>query len=105
MGYTGNSVAISLGQAGLITDDPISSLPLNALIKANNISFQNGRLSKSRGSTRFNSTSLGADVVAVFDWWPDSTNQRLMALTDDGKLWRDTGNGTFSAGVAIKTGL
>ncbi len=28
-----------------------------------------------------------------------------MALTDDGKLWRDTGNGTFSARLAIKTGL
>lgn len=105
MGYTGISVPITLGQAGLITDDPISSLPLNALNKANNVSFQNGRISKMLGTTRYNATALGADIVALVDWWPSSTQQRLIALTDDGKMWRDTGNGTFSSTTAIKTGL
>lgn len=105
MGYTGISVPITLGQAGLITDDPISSLPLNALNKANNISFQNGRISKMLGTTRYNATTLAADIVALVDWWPSSTQQRLIALTDDGKMWRDTGDGTFSSTTAIKTGL
>ena len=105
MGYTGISVPITLGQSGLITDDPISSLPLNALNKANNISFENGRISKMQGSTRYNSSALTSDIVALFDWWPASNQQRLIALTDDGKMWRDTGDGTFGTATPIKTGL
>lgn len=105
MGYTGISVPITLGQVGLITDDPISALPLNALQKAENVSFQNGRISKMQGSTRYNSSALTSDIVAVFDWWPTSLLQRLIAVTDDGKIWRDSGDGTFSSATPIKTGL
>lgn len=105
MGYSGFTVPIALGQVGLITDDPISSLPINALSKANNISFQNGRLSKSLGCTKLNSTALSSDIVALFDWWPTSALQRTIALTDDGKMFRDTGDGTFTTQTAITTGL
>lgn len=107
MGYSGVSVPIVLGQVGLITDDPISSLPLNALSKANNISFQNGRLSKSLGCSKLNSTALVAStaIVALFDWWPTSVLQRTIALTTDGKIFRDTGDGTFTTQTPIKTGL
>lgn len=105
MAYQGISVPIVLGQAGLITDDPISSLPLNALQKANNITFDSGRIGKSLGSTKFNSTALESDIVAVFDWFPTPSSQRLIAVTDNGKVWRDTGDGTFSSATAIKTGL
>ena len=105
MGYSGFTVPIVLGQVGLITDDPISSLPINALSKANNISFQNGRLSKSLGCTKLNSTALSSDVVALFDWWPTSALQRTIALTDDGKMFRDTGDGTFTTQTAITSGL
>ena len=105
MGYSGFTVPIVLGQVGLITDDPISSLPINALSKANNISFQNGRLSKSLGCTKLNSTALSSDIVALFDWWPTSALQRTIALTDDGKMFRDTGDGTFTTQTAITSGL
>ncbi len=105
MAYTGISVPIVLGPVGLVTDDPISALPLNALSRANNVSFQNGRLSKMQGSTKYNATTLGNDVVAITDWWPTSILQRLIALTDDGKMFRDTGDGTFTSVTPIKTGL
>ena len=105
MGYSGFTVPIVLGQIGLITDDPISSLPINALSKANNISFQNGRLSKSLGCSKLNSTALSSDIVALFDWWPTSALQRTIALTDDGKMFRDTGDGTFTTQTAITSGL
>lgn len=105
MGYTGFTVPIPLGQVGLVTDDSASSLPINALQKANNISFDKGVIGKSLGSIKFNATTLGADIVALFDWWPTSALQRLIAVTDDGKMWRDTGDGTFSTTTAIKTGL
>lgn len=105
MAYTGVSIPIILGQVGLITDDPISALPINALSKANNVSFQNGRLSKMQGSTKYNATTLGADIVAITDWWPTPALQRTIALTDDGKMWRDSGDATFGSTTPIKTGL
>mgnify|MGYP000187329419 FL=1 len=105
MAYEGISVPIVLGQAGLITDDPISSLPLNALQRANNITFDSGRIGKSLGSSKFNSTALDSDVVSVFDWFPTPALQRLIAVTDNGKIWRDTGDATFGTNTPIKTGL
>lgn len=105
MAYSGVSIPIVLGQVGLITDDPISSLPLNALAKANNVSFQNGRISKSLGCSKLNSTALSSDIVGLFDWWPTSALQRTIALTDDGKMFRDTGDGTFTTQTAITSGL
>ena len=105
MAYQGTSVPIVLGPVGLITDDPISSLPLNALGKANNVSFQNGRLSKMQGSTKYNSTALSGTIVAITDYWPTSSLQRLIALTSDGKMFRDSGDGTFTTQTAIKSGL
>jgi len=88
MAYQGMSVPIVLGDAGLITDVPNSSLPLNALSKANNVSFQNGRIGKSLGCSKFNSVALSSDIVALADWWPTSALQRLIAVTDDGKIFR-----------------
>jgi hypothetical protein len=80
---------------------------LNALQKANNISFDSGRISKMLGANKLNATALdsGADIVGVCDWWPTSALQRTIALTDTGKAYRDTGDATFGSGTAIKTGL
>ena len=105
MGYNGISVPIVLGEVGLVTDAANSALPLNALSKANNVTFQNGRLSKQLGCTKFNSVALSSDIVALTDWWPTSALQRLIAMTDDGKIFRDTGDGTFTSQTAIKSSL
>lgn len=105
MSYSGAIVPIPLGQLGLRTDDPVTSLPPNCLIKANNVSLFNNRIEKSRGSSKYNSTTLGNSVVCVKDWFPTPSLQRLIALTSNGNVYRDTGNGLFSGNVAIKTGL
>lgn len=107
MAYQGFSVPIPLGQAGIVTDDAASALPLNALQKANNVSVFGGAIEKSLGTSKVNATALdsGSAVVSVFDWFPTSALQRLIALTASGKLYRDTGDGTFTTGTAIKTGL
>lgn len=103
MAYQGVSVPIPLGQFGLRTDDPTTALPPNALIRANNVSFYSGTIQKSRGSSKLNSTALpSATIVALHDWWPTPSLQRTIALTSDGKIWRDTGDGTFSSNTAIK---
>ena len=105
MSYTGNTIAIPLGQVGLLTDDPVSSLPINALQVANNVSMFSGSIEKSKGTSKLNAVALGSSIVSVFDWFPTSVLQRTIAATADGKLWRDTGDGTFGTATAIKTGL
>lgn len=103
--YTGQMVPIPLGQLGLRTDDPVTSLPPNAAIRANNISFQSSRIEKSKGSAQYNTASFSSAVVAVFDWFPTPSEQRMIALTADGKCWRDTGSGSFNTNTPIATGL
>lgn len=101
MGYTGTSIPIPVGQLGLRTDDAMTSLPANALIKANNISVYSGSIEKVQGSLKYNQVALSSAVVSVFDWWPNPSAQRCVAVTSDGKIWKDSGNRTFNGGVAI----
>lgn len=105
MAYNGQAVPIPLGQLGLRTDDPMTSLPPNAAIRCNNISFSTSRLEKSKGSAKYNANTLGSPVVGGFDWFPTPTVQRMIVATADGKLWRDTGTGSFNSNTPIATGL
>lgn len=105
MAYVGARIPIALGQMGLRTDDPMTSIPPNAFIKANNISLYNSRVEKSQGSTKYNTTALDGAVVGLLDWFPTPSLQRLMAATTNGSIYRDTGDGTFTAFTPIKTGL
>lgn len=105
MAYTGTTIPIPLGQIGLLTDSPMSQIPPNAAIVANNVNINNNRVEKSKGSTKYNSTQLPDGIMGVCDWWPTSSAQRLIAITDGGKIYRDTGDGTFTAGAAITIGL
>lgn len=105
MPYEGSSTPIPLGQLGLRTDDAMTSLPPNALIKANNISLYSGRIEKSLGTTRYTTDALSGEVVATYDWFPTPDLQRLIACTSDGKVFRDTGDGTFNTQTAIASGL
>lgn len=103
MAYTGTRINIPLGQLGLLTDDTASALPVNSLSKANNIDFHAGRLGKFRGDTKFTTVALGQKLVKLYDWWPNPGDQRLIALTDDGSVWRDTGGGDFNTQTALTT--
>lgn len=106
MAYTGSTIPIDFGQLGLKTDDPMTALPPNCAILANNISLTSSRVEKSKGSVSHNlDAPLTAGVVGIFDWFPEPGDQRLIALTRDGKLWRDTGDGTFDSQTPIATGL
>ncbi len=105
MAYTGTTVTIPLGQLGLFTDSPPGEIPVGALIKASNVSFETGMVTKAPGSYRYNTQVLPSGIVAAIDWWPDTITQRTIALCRNGSIYRDIGDRVFSGAVAIATGL
>lgn len=103
--YTGQIAHIPLGGIGLLTDVPPGDVPRGALIKAFNVSYETGLITKAPGSLRYNTQVLPAGIVGLWDWWPNTSTQRLIAACSDGKIYRDIGDTLFSSAVAINSGL
>lgn len=100
MGYKGVVIGVPLGQQGLQTDDPMMQIAPSAAIKANNVTLHASKVEKARGSMIYSEKDLGDAIVGVHDWWPTASDQRLIAATDGGEIYRDTGNG-FWGGASI----
>jgi len=105
MAFSGEAVTINLGQIGLLTDVSPVDTPPGSLIDARNVTFFNGMIEKAPGTDIYNQTPFSSGVVALFDWWPDTTKQRLIAVTANGSVYRDEIGGAFYGNSAIKTGL
>ena len=104
--YKGQIAHIPLGELGLLTDRPPSQVPRGALIKAFNVSYETGSLTKAPGSLRYNiNQALPAGILALHDYWPNTIAQRLIAACSDGAIYRDIGDRTFSGATAIASGL
>jgi len=103
--YEGEVRDIPVGTIGLLTDRAPTELPLGALVYTKNITTTKGTAQKAPGSVKYNTTPLSAGIIALTDWFPVPSKQRLIAVTSDGNIYRDIGDGGFSLGVAIKTGL
>lgn len=86
--YAGQIVELQVGTDGLRTDDPNSVLTAGNLIISRNIDQQEGGIAKARGSMRWNETPFSFGVRGGFDWWPDESTQRLIAITSDGKIYK-----------------
>lgn len=104
MNYVGVEFPIELGQFGLMADLSPDKIPIGALIHARNISINEGRIQKAAGAKTYNATALSGGIISFYDWWPDTTTQRMLAATSDGFIYKDLGLGTFSAG-AVASGL
>lgn len=96
---------IPIGEIGLLTDLPPGSVPRGAFILAKNVSYETGLVTKAPGSRKYNTQVLPSAIVAIFDWWPNLSSQRLIAACANGSIYRDDGDRTFTAATAIKTGL
>lgn len=105
MAYSGQIAHVPLGNLGLLTDVPPSDVPRGAMIKANNVSFETGAITKARGSAQYNTQVLPAAIVAAVDYWPTVSTQRLIAACSNGSIYRDIGDRLFSSAVAINSGL
>lgn len=87
--YTGQIINIPLGQMGLYTDDAQTITPPQGLLQGENIEIAHGFISKAAGSARWNSAAkLPTGVAQFIDWWPDDITQRMIVVTNDGKVWR-----------------
>jgi hypothetical protein len=104
--YSGQWATLQLGEFGLLTDMAPGQIPRGALIKAFNVSFETGLITKAPGARRYNINQvLPSGVVAVHDYWPDTVSQRLIAACRNGSIYRDIGDRVFSSATAIHTGL
>jgi len=103
--YSGNQAVISVGSIGLLTDLPVGQIPPGALIRANNISYETGSITKAPGSLRYNTTVLPSPIVAVWDWWGNTTTQHLIAACSSGAIYRDIGDRVFTGATALTSGL
>ena len=87
MAYNGSVDTIPLGVGGLHTDDPQPLIPRTNLILARNVTLRQGLIEKEPGSRRYNQSSLGSPIRALYDWWPASFKQRLIAVTAAGAVY------------------
>lgn len=92
MGFHGQVVTIPLGQGGLHSDDPETSIPISDLILAKNVQLGAGLIEKDFGSKPFNQSLLGASISAAavrafYDWWPNDSLQLVIAVDGNGRVW------------------
>lgn len=105
MAYNGQAIPISFGALGLVTDLPASDIPPGALIRAWNVSVNEGYIQKAPGTNKYNTVALPAGVVAFYDWHPGIATQRMIAACENGNIYRDDGGRGFNSNTAVKTGL
>ena len=102
MSYTGQVVPMLAGVDGLYG---VRRIPITGLLRGRNLTLENNMWEKWGGATNQNATALASDIIALFDWWPDSATQRTNAALDTGAVRRDTGAWDFVTAVTLGTAL
>src|SRR4030095_6101786 len=104
MAYVGQIIDIPFGRAGLTGTRNLLAVRPDQLIEASNVSYEGGTLQKARGAPLYTAALAGAPaILGGWDWWPDTSTQRVVILASAGTLLKDAGLGTFP--VTLKTGL
>ena len=105
MAYKNQIAVLTMAVDGLTGARNVGFIKDTNLLKAENISFERGLISREGGSAKFNATAItgSPSIIGGFDWWPDDVIQRSIIYTGAGALLKDTGAGTYS--VSLKTGL
>lgn len=103
--FTGHVEEIPVGLGGLTGTRNMALVRPDQLVLAENISFADGSIRKEGGAEKYNSSAISGTpkILGGYDWWPDDSKQRMVVVTDDGKILKDSGDGTFP--TTLKTGL
>lgn len=102
MAYVGHVVELQIGQGGLTGTKNQSQIQPTQLIVATNVAYDTGTIKKEGGATKYNSTAISGTpkVIGGYDWWPDTSTQRMIVVTDAGTILKDSGSGTFGTTLA-----
>jgi hypothetical protein len=105
MAYTGTVVELPLAWKGLTGTKNLTGVDAGYLTEATNVSFDTGTLRKEGGAAKYNSSAISGapTILGGFDHSTNALAQRMIVATSDGKLYKDTGAGTFA--TTLKTGL
>ena len=105
MAFQGSIAELPIGSDGLYGTMNVSQVPLTALLRALNVTFENGTVQKEGGASKYNSTAITAtpSILGGHDWNHNGSVQRMIVLTSAGDLLKDSGTGTFP--VTLASGL
>ncbi len=99
---------IPIGLKGLNGNANQSQIPIDALITAENVTFESGTVQKEGGTAEYTTSGVGADaatpsdvsIIAGTEWNHDGSTQRIVIVTSDGSILRDDGSGAFTTTLA-----
>src|SRR2546427_6437066 len=103
--YIGLVFPIPVARGGLVGVRDQGAIDPDKLIVARNISLFGLTIQKEGGAIKYNASAItGAPIIlGGWDWWPSAGLQRCIVIGSDGKMYRDTGAGTF--GTTLKSSL
>lgn len=105
MSFDGFVVNLPIGRHGLQGSKNLSIVDPDDLLVADNLTFQSGTIQKEGGVNEYNSTAITGtpNILGGWDWNHDGGTQRMIVVTDDGDILKDSGGGTF--GTTLASGL
>lgn len=94
MAFTGTIAPIPVGQRGLTGSKNYTSISADYLLRAENITYEDGTIQKEGGTLLYGSSVFGGfTVTGGFDWWPTFGTQYMVVSSSSGYIYMDTSNG------------
>lgn len=102
MAYKGSIQKLSIGTGGLNGSSNTEIIKPDELVECRNTSLAFGGLTKDGGAAKYNAVAVdaGSSIIGGWDWWPDSSTQRMVVVTSFGSAYKDSGAGTFPVTLA-----
>jgi hypothetical protein len=102
---------IPLVNRGLFGTKNVNEVPIDALIDADTVTFEDGTIRKEGGIVAYSDDAIPPApptgpplILGGHDWDHDGSTQKAIVLTDAGDLRKDDGAGDFTS-VILATGL
>lgn len=97
MSYRGQIAEIPLGAEGMTGNKNLSQVRPTQLLRAQNITYENGTLQKEGGDILYTPTAIdgGVPILGGWDWWPSIGTQRSIILNSHGNVFKDAGSGNY----------
>ena len=105
MSFQGLVAQLPIGIDGLTGSKNQGQIKPTQLLVADDITYESGTIRKEGGASKYNSSAISGtpSIIGGYDWFPSGSNQRMIIIGGNEKIYKDTGNGSFS--VTLKSGL